>query len=51
MTCQVAWWPNNSGVLACVKWAPRRFMFATASLALALWVPDMVKLQKADNGP
>lgn len=48
---EVACWTNNAGVPACVKWAPRRFMFATASDALALWVPDLTKLPKADSGP
>ncbi|KAG0608340.1 hypothetical protein M758_8G098000 [Ceratodon purpureus] len=48
---EVGCWTNNAGVPACVKWAPRRLMFATASVALSLWVPDLTKVLKADNGP
>lgn len=47
---EVACWTNNAGVPACVKWAPRRFLLATASRALVLWIPDLSKLQKAENG-
>lgn len=51
MICQVACWTNTAGVAACVKWAPRRFMLATGSAALIMWIPDIPKLQKADKGP
>ncbi|XP_024404060.1 protein ANTHESIS POMOTING FACTOR 1 [Physcomitrium patens] len=47
---EVSCWANNAGVPACVKWAPRRFMFATASMALAFWIPDLTKLQRTDIG-
>jgi COMPASS component SWD2 len=36
------------GVPLCVKWAPRRLMFASASVALALWIPDLSKLPKQE---
>ncbi|KAG0556495.1 hypothetical protein M758_11G056500 [Ceratodon purpureus] len=48
---EVACWSNTAGVPACVKWAPRRFMFTTGSTACIMWIPDYKKLQKADNGP
>ena len=42
---------NNAGVPACIKWAPRRLMFASASMALLLWIPDLAKLQNPESGP
>jgi WD40 repeat protein len=45
---EVACWTNNMGVPLCVKWAPRRLMFASASVALALWIPDLSKLPKQE---
>ncbi|CAI7752008.1 unnamed protein product [Closterium sp. NIES-53] len=41
---QVATWGNHAGVPSVVKWAPRRLMFATASVLLALWIPDLSKI-------
>ena len=41
---QVASWSQQVGVASAVKWAPRRVMFATASLILSLWIPDLSKL-------
>ena len=48
---QIACWTNNAGVPACIKWAPRRLMFASASMALLLWIPDLAKLQNPESGP
>lgn len=41
---QVACWLNHAGVPTVVKWAPRRVMFASASIVLAFWLPDSTKL-------
>lgn len=41
---QVAEWKDNAGTPAVVKWAPRRLMFASASVVLAFWIPDLSKL-------
>ncbi|KAH7387381.1 hypothetical protein KP509_16G020200 [Ceratopteris richardii] len=41
---QVACWLNHAGIPAVVKWAPRRVMFASASVVLAFWLPDTSKL-------
>ncbi|CAI5499407.1 unnamed protein product [Closterium sp. Naga37s-1] len=43
---QVATWGNHAGVPSVVKWAPRRLMFATASVLLALWIPDLSKIPR-----
>lgn len=40
----VASWANHAGVPSVVKWAPRRLMFATASVLTALWIPDLTKM-------
>eukprot|EP00268_Persea_americana_P059650 TRINITY_DN7351_c1_g2_i2.p1 TRINITY_DN7351_c1_g2~~TRINITY_DN7351_c1_g2_i2.p1 ORF type:complete len:346 (+),score=46.01 TRINITY_DN7351_c1_g2_i2:103-1140(+) len=37
---EVARWNNYVGVATCLKWAPRRAMFATASTILAFWIPN-----------
>ncbi|KAL3678072.1 hypothetical protein R1sor_021028 [Riccia sorocarpa] len=44
---QITCWGNNNGIPAVVKWAPRRFMFASASQILSFWIPDMSKLAPA----
>lgn len=46
---QVANWTNHAGVPAAVKWAPRRLMFATASVVLAFWIPDLSKLAPEED--
>eukprot|EP00270_Netrium_digitus_P009756 TRINITY_DN2988_c0_g1_i1.p1 TRINITY_DN2988_c0_g1~~TRINITY_DN2988_c0_g1_i1.p1 ORF type:complete len:409 (+),score=87.56 TRINITY_DN2988_c0_g1_i1:30-1229(+) len=50
---EVASWSNHAGVPAVVRWAPRRLLFASASVVLALWIPDLSKLMhtKADVPP
>ncbi|XP_058102916.1 protein ANTHESIS POMOTING FACTOR 1 isoform X2 [Magnolia sinica] len=40
---EVASWNTSVGVAACLKWAPRRAMFVTASTVLAFWIPDYSK--------
>ncbi|CAA6665578.1 unnamed protein product [Spirodela intermedia] len=37
---EVACWNSYIGVVSCLKWAPRRAMFAAASTSLALWIPN-----------
>lgn len=46
---QVARWSNYVGVATCLKWAPRRAMFATASNILAFWIPNDSK-STAESG-
>lgn len=41
---QVAMWASHVGVPAVAKWAPRRLMFASASVLLTFWIPDLAKL-------
>ncbi|XP_015383149.2 protein ANTHESIS POMOTING FACTOR 1 isoform X3 [Citrus sinensis] len=37
---EVACWNGNIGVVACLKWAPRRAMFVAASSVLSFWIPN-----------
>ncbi|CAK9161768.1 unnamed protein product [Ilex paraguariensis] len=37
---KVASWDSYIGVVSCLKWAPRRLMFAAASTVLTFWIPD-----------
>ncbi|GAB2281727.1 Protein ANTHESIS POMOTING FACTOR 1 [Dionaea muscipula] len=43
---QVARWSSEIGVVSCLKWAPRRAMFAAASTVLTFWIPDYSKLTR-----
>ncbi|PNY13398.1 WD repeat-containing protein 82-B-like [Trifolium pratense] len=36
----VASWNSHIGVPWCLKWAPRRAMFAAASTVLTFWIPN-----------
>ncbi|CAL9050741.1 unnamed protein product [Musa banksii] len=36
---EVASWNSYIGAVTCLKWAPRRVMFAAASTALTFWIP------------
>ncbi|XP_077244252.1 transducin/WD40 repeat-like superfamily protein [Tasmannia lanceolata] len=40
---EVACWNSYIGVATCLKWAPRRAMFVTASNILAFWIPNYSK--------
>lgn len=40
---KVGSWDSNIGVVSCLKWAPRRIMFAAASSVLTFWIPDESK--------
>ncbi|GAA0184311.1 methyltransferase [Lithospermum erythrorhizon] len=40
---KVASWDSYIGVASCLKWAPRRVMFAAASSVLTFWIPDHTK--------
>ncbi|KAK1280814.1 hypothetical protein QJS04_geneDACA002761 [Acorus gramineus] len=40
---EVACWNSYIGVVNCLKWAPRRAMFAAASTVLAFWIPNYSK--------
>ena len=37
---EVACWSSHIGVPCCLKWAPRRAMFAAASTVLTFWIPN-----------
>ncbi|KAI5665491.1 hypothetical protein M9H77_15344 [Catharanthus roseus] len=37
---KVACWDSYVGVASCLKWAPRRVMFAAASSVLTFWIPN-----------
>ncbi|MQM20207.1 hypothetical protein Taro_053223 [Colocasia esculenta] len=37
---QVASWSSHIGVVSCLKWAPRRAMFAAAATSLVFWIPN-----------
>ncbi|XP_078431075.1 transducin/WD40 repeat-like superfamily protein isoform X2 [Wolffia australiana] len=37
---EVACWSSHIGVAGCLKWAPRRVMFAAASTSLTFWIPN-----------
>lgn len=47
---QVACWSSHIGVPSCLKWAPRRAMFAAASSVLTFWIPNNDSKLKTDNG-
>lgn len=47
---QVASWSSCIGVPSCLKWAPRRAMFAAASSVLTFWIPNNDSKLKTDNG-
>lgn len=40
---KVATWDSYIGASSCLKWAPRRVMFAAASSALTFWIPNSSK--------
>ncbi|XP_039143338.1 protein ANTHESIS POMOTING FACTOR 1 [Dioscorea cayenensis subsp. rotundata] len=40
---EVACWNSHIGFATCLKWAPRRAMFAAASSVLTFWIPDESK--------
>lgn len=40
MRNEVACWNSHIGAVTCLKWAPRRAMFAAASTALSFWIPN-----------
>lgn len=46
---QVACWNSYVGFPSCLKWAPRRAMFVTASEALAFWIPNDKGAETADG--
>lgn len=37
---------GHAGLPACLKWSPRRLVFASACNSLALWIPDLSRLQQ-----
>lgn len=43
---EVACWNSYIGVVTCLRWAPRRAMFATASTVLTFWIPNQSKLNE-----
>ncbi|XP_027928032.1 protein ANTHESIS POMOTING FACTOR 1 [Vigna unguiculata] len=47
---EVACWSSHIGVPSCLKWAPRRAMFAAASSVLTFWIPNNDSKLKTDNG-
>ncbi|KAJ8440773.1 hypothetical protein Cgig2_005504 [Carnegiea gigantea] len=40
---EVARWSSHIGAVSCLKWAPRRVMFAAASSVLTFWIPNHAK--------
>lgn len=47
---QVGSWDSNIGVVSCLKWAPRRIMFAAAaSSVLTFWIPSHSKPETLDS--
>uniref|UniRef100_A0A6M2EDJ7 Uncharacterized protein n=1 Tax=Populus davidiana TaxID=266767 RepID=A0A6M2EDJ7_9ROSI len=43
MRNEVSCWNSHIGIASCLKWAPRRAMFAAASTVLTFWIPDSSK--------
>ncbi|KAG6793474.1 hypothetical protein POTOM_002683 [Populus tomentosa] len=43
MRNEVSCWNSHIGISSCLKWAPRRAMFAAASTVLTFWIPDSSK--------
>lgn len=37
---KLATWDSSIGIASCLKWAPRRLMFAAASSVLTFWIPN-----------
>ncbi|OIW03024.1 hypothetical protein TanjilG_13661 [Lupinus angustifolius] len=46
---EVASWSSHIGAPWCLKWAPRRAMFAAASTVLTFWIPNTSN-PKSENG-
>ncbi|KAE9599487.1 hypothetical protein Lal_00039537 [Lupinus albus] len=46
---EVACWSSHIGAPWCLKWAPRRAMFAAASTVLTFWIPNTSN-PKSENG-
>lgn len=46
---EVACWSSHIGVPSCLKWAPRRAMFAAASTVLTFWIPNHEPNLKAEE--
>ncbi|KEH24904.1 putative transcription factor WD40-like family [Medicago truncatula] len=46
---EVACWSSHIGVPSCLKWAPRRAMFAAASTVLTFWIPNNEPNLKAEE--
>lgn len=44
MRSEVVRWNSHIGVASCLKWAPRRVMFAAASSVLTFWIPNPGKI-------
>ncbi|XP_073003247.1 protein ANTHESIS POMOTING FACTOR 1 [Typha latifolia] len=49
MRNEVACWNSYIGPVTCLKWAPRRAMFAAASTALSFWMPNESKSTEEPN--
>ncbi|KAG0457975.1 hypothetical protein HPP92_023132 [Vanilla planifolia] len=46
---EVACWNSYIGSATCLKWAPRRAMFAAASTALTFWIPNPSKSSESTS--
>ena len=42
---EVASWQGHAGAPACLRWAPRQVLVASACQSLALWVPNLAQLE------
>lgn len=51
MRNEVACWNSHIGVATCLKWAPRRAMFAAASTVLTFWIPNDSKAEPRPMDP
>ncbi|XP_020588471.1 protein ANTHESIS POMOTING FACTOR 1-like [Phalaenopsis equestris] len=49
MRNEVACWNSQIGATTCLKWAPRRAMFAAASTVLTFWIPNLSKLSNSPS--
>lgn len=47
---EVASWSSQIGIVTCLKWAPRRAMFVTASSVLTFWIPNNEKSTATEPG-
>ncbi len=47
---EVACLKLHAATPTCLKWAPKRMMFASACVGMAMWMPDLSKLTQREPG-